>query len=92
MTLACACFHLVLHIFFQDNTPNDAFVEEIKDELPLPQPIMVTLQQYQCFLEQRDLLECILVPDLETVQLDSDLFRKDGVAHLDDGFQHSGVE
>jgi hypothetical protein len=53
---------------------------------------MVTLQQYQGFLEQRNLLECILVPDLETIQFDSDLFRKDGVAHLDDGFQHSSVE
>ena len=52
----------------------------------------MTLQQHQRFLEQRDLLEGVLVTDFETVQFHSSLLCKDCIAHLDDRFQHSGVK
>jgi hypothetical protein len=34
--------HLILHVFFPHNSSDDAFVEEIQNELPLPQPVMMT--------------------------------------------------
>jgi len=53
---------------------------------------MMALEQHQNLLEKRNLLERVLVTELQTIQLDRNLFRKHAIAHLDDGFQHSGVK
>ena len=34
--LTCTRLHLILHVFFQHDPTDDAFIEKIKDKLSLP--------------------------------------------------------
>jgi hypothetical protein len=92
LTLLHTGIHLVLHVLLQDDPSDDALVEQIKNELSLPKPIMMAFEQHQSLLEERNLLERILVTELQTIQFDRNFFRKHAIAHLNDRFQHSGVE